>query len=251
MHRFFIPPDHLHGARVRFDDAQAQQMRRVLRLRPGDRVLALDGAGRQVEVELTEVGATAAGRVISESPAGGEPTARLTLYQSLLQRDKFEWVLQKGTEVGVVAFVPVVTRRSLVRDAELGPERLARGRRILQEAAEQSGRGALPALRPPLPFAAAAAEAAGYGRALLAWEGETRRTLAEALAAPPNPPTVALYVGPEGGFEPAEVALAAEQGALPVTFGPRILRTETAALVGAALVLYQLGEMDAPRAARP
>ena len=251
MHRFFVSPDARHGARIRFDDAQAQQMRRVLRLRPGDRVVALDGAGRQYEVELDEVGATAAGRVLAEAAAAGEPVARLTLYQSLLQRDKFEWVLQKGTEIGVAVFAPVITRRSLVRDAELGPERLARWRRIIQEAAEQSGRGALPALRPPLPFAAAAAEAAGYGRALIAWEGEARRTLGEALAAPPEPLTVALYVGPEGGFDPVEVEAATGHGALPVTFGPRILRTETAALVGAALVLYQLGELDAPRAGGP
>lgn len=245
MHRFFISPDRRAGAVVRFDADQARQMTRVLRLRPGDRVLVLDGAGRQYEVALEAVGANAVGRVVAESAAAGEPGVHLTLYQSLLKRDKFEWVLQKGTEIGVAAFAPVITRRSLVRDANVAPDRLARWRRIIQEAAEQSGRGALPALRPPVPFATAVGEAASYGRALIAWEGETEHTLAAALGERLSAPTVALFIGPEGGFETVEVEAAAAAGAQPVTLGRRILRTETAAIVGAALVLYELGEMGA------
>jgi len=245
MHRFFIPPDRRAGTIVHFEADQAHQMARVLRLRPGDRVLALDGTGRQYEVALETVDATAAGRVVAESVAAGETGARLTFYQSLLKRDKFEWVLQKGTEIGVAAFVPVITRRSLVRDAGVEPDKLARWRRIIQEAAEQSGRGALPALRPPVPFATAVGEATGYGRALIAWEGETERSLAAVLAEPLSRSTVALFIGPEGGFDPVEVEAAVAGGVLPITLGPRVLRTETAALVGAALVLYELGDMGA------
>ncbi len=247
MHRFFISRDQLHGLVVRFDDVQAHQMRRVLRLRPGDRVVALDGVGLQYEVVLEEVtNSRVTGLVAAQAPATGEPRARLTLFQSLLQRDKFEWVLQKGTEIGVAEFVPVITRRSLVRDADdVGEHKLERWRRIIKEAAEQSGRGMLPRLLSPVPFEFAAAEALAHERALIAWEGERRRTVDDYLGGERDVRQVALYIGPEGGYEAAEVREAEEFGARAVTLGPRVLRTETAAIVGAALVLHELGEMGA------
>ena len=289
MHRFFITPAQRRGQIVRFDDVQAHQMRRVLRLRPGDRVLALDGQGWQYEVALEEVSnSRVTGLVATQTAATGEPRVRLTLFQSLLQRDKFEWVLQKGTEIGVAAFVPVITRRSLVRDADdVGENKLERWRRIIKEAAEQSGRVALPTMGAAVPLAVALAglpspqpspegrggEASspqpspdGRGdsgslplrgrvrerglvapatRALLAWEGEPERTLRQALGETNGLTDVALFIGPEGGFEAAEIEAAANQGVATFTLGRRILRTETAAVVGAALLLYELGEMGA------
>jgi 16S rRNA (uracil1498-N3)-methyltransferase len=245
MHRFFITPDQRRGLLVHFDGEQAHQMRRVLRLRPGDRVVALDGQGSQYDVALEEVSnSRAAGRVVAQTAATGEPRVRLTLFQSLLQRDKFEWVLQKGTEIGVAAFVPVITRRSLVREGDVGENKLARWRRIIKEAAEQSGRGALPSLVGPLPFAAAL-PAQGHDRALIAWEGEAQRTVRDALGGARDVTNVALFIGPEGGYEAEEIDEAASHGAVSISFGRRILRTETAAVVGAALVLYELGEMGA------
>ncbi len=243
MHRFFVSPEQLTGRHVHFDADQAHQMRRVLRLRPGDRVLVLDGRQWQYDVTLEEVrNVRAVGRLGERAAAAGEPAARLTLYQSLLRREKFEWVLQKGTELGVAAFVPVITRRSLVRDAEdVTPEKLLRWRRIMKEAAEQSGRGRLPELSLPLPFDAALAAA---GRpAVIAWEGESVVNLREALGSRLSGAEVALFVGPEGGYEPDEIAAAREAGVVPFTLGRRVLRTETAAIVGVALLLHELGEM--------
>lgn len=244
MHRFFIAPDQLSGARVRFADDQAHQMRRVLRLRPGDRVMALDGRGKVYEVVLEEVtNARVIGHATATAEATGEPAARLTLYQSLLRREKFEWVLQKGTELGVAAFVPVITRRSLVRDAEdVTPEKLSRWQRIIREAAEQSGRGLLPELRPTLSFSDATQAARAADRALIAYEGDAPHTIRDALQSAPR--SVALFIGPEGGYEPEEVDEAVAAGAVAVTLGRRILRTETAAVVGAALILHELGEMS-------
>lgn len=245
MHRFFVSPDQISQRFVRFDDDQAHQMRRVLRLRPGDSVLALDGLGNQYEVTLEEVShARATGLASAAVAATGEPSARLTLYQSILRREKFEWVLQKGTEIGIAAFIPVITRRSLVRDAEdVRPEKLDRWRRIIKEAAEQSGRGRLPALHPPISFSEAGLEARAADLALFAWEGEARRTLREALTARAAARHLALFIGPEGGYDPAEVSEAEAWGAIPVSLGRRTLRTETAAVVSAALVLYELGEL--------
>ncbi len=184
-HRFFVNPDHIRGDRVQFSPEQAHQLDRVLRLGAGDRVVVLDGRGAAYEVELAEVTRRKArGEIRDRREATGEPATTLVLYQSLLQRDKFEWVLQKGTEVGVAAFVPVITRRSLVRDAaKVTAEREARWTRILTEAAEQAGRGRVPELRPPLGFSEAVAEAAAReGPALLAYEDAAGLGLAQALA---------------------------------------------------------------------
>ncbi len=162
MHRFFVTPQQIAHSAVRFDDDQAHQIRRVLRLRPGDRVLVLDGEGWQYEVTLEEVALSRViGLVTTKGHSTGEPSVRLTLFQSLLKREKFEWVLQKGTEIGVDTFVPMITRRSLVRDTEdVKPEKLGRWQRIIKEAAEQSGRGLLPRLLAPMPFAQAIASRA-------------------------------------------------------------------------------------------
>ena len=245
MHRFFVNPQQITHRVVRFDDDQARQMRRVLRLRPGDLVLALDGLGWQYEVTLDEVThAGAIGHATLPTEATGEPSVRLTLCQSLLRREKFEWVLQKGTEIGVTAFVPVITRRSLVRDVEdVTSEKLSRWRRIIKEAAEQCGRGKLPSLASPIELAAAAPQARAAGIALIAWEGESRRLVRDALDGREAVRDVILFIGPEGGYEPDEILAAESWGAVPVSLGRRILRTETAAVVGAALVLHELGEL--------
>lgn len=244
MYRFILDPRQIAGAHALFDEDQARQMRRVLRLRPGDRVLVLDGRGRQYEVMLQEVSnARVTGQVIGQTEATGEPAARLTLFQSLLRREKFEWVMQKCTELGVAAFVPVITRRSLVRGDDVTNEKLARWRRIIKEAAEQSERGLLPEVQAPVALEDAFAQAQHYAKTILLWEGAAGAGVAPALAGLPAAPAVALFVGPEGGYDATEVEQAQVAGATVATLGPRILRTETAAVVASALVLHALGEM--------
>lgn len=243
--RFFVPPGNIRGRHVRFLDYQATQIGQVLRLRAGDAVVVLDDSGMAHDVVLDEVGrGHAAGTVHSRYAAGGEPETRVTLYQSLLKRDKFEWVLQKATEIGVAGIVPVITRRTLVRDTgDVTPEKQGRWERIILEAAEQSGRGRLPELAGPLPFMEALDEAKSHDRTLLAHEGEREAGVRAALAGLQPGASLALFVGPEGGFDAEEVALAEVEGAAVVTLGSRVLRTETAAAVALALALYELGDM--------
>lgn len=113
----------------------------MLRLRVGDHVLLLDGSGREYEVELTALAATAAqGVVLASREGAGEPNVRLVLYQALIKGQRFDWVLEKGTELGVAAFVPIVSSRSQVRPSAPSSVRLERWRRVIVEAAEQSGR---------------------------------------------------------------------------------------------------------------
>jgi 16S rRNA (uracil1498-N3)-methyltransferase len=242
--RFFVPVSSFEGELVRLSREQAHQVRQVLRLEPGDTVVVLDDRGAEYEVTLAEVGPKeAAGRVVSTRPAAGEPKVQLTLFQSLLVREKFEWVLQKATEVGVTQIVPVLTARGLVRTKQIEENKLDRWQRILTEAAEQSHRGRIPRLEPVVPFADVFSRFVGFERFLIAAPSETV-SLREALHGIGRPePSIALLIGPEGGFTDEEAALAREKGAIAVGLGPRILRTETAAVVACALILYELREM--------
>jgi 16S rRNA (uracil1498-N3)-methyltransferase len=243
MHHFFLPPSLLTAETVEFPAETARQVALVLRLAPGDRVTVLDGLGSACEVELLQVSrAGVSGRVLQKRPAGGEPRTRLTLYLALTGRDKFEWMLQKCTEVGAAAFVPVITARSLVQDGTDAGKKLERWGRIVREAAEQSRRGRVPEVRAPLRFDAAL-EAADMPLKLIPWEGEQAVGLRQALAPWQGQADLnaAVFIGPEGGFSAAEIEAARRAGFQPVTLGERILRMETAAVVAAALMLYELG----------
>lgn len=244
MNRFFVSKSDIQGEQVILGADQSHQICNVLRMKPGNRIVVLDNTGFEYEVVLTGLakdGVT--GRIESRQAGAGEPHAELTLYQSLLAREKFELVLQKCTEVGVSRFVPVITQRSLVRDADsVTPKKLTRWRRIITEAAEQSHRSKIPELAGPMRFESAAHELNAFDRSLIASTHERETTLQKALHSgnEKNPKTIALLIGPEGGFTDQEVSEAVEAGGAPVSLGPRILRTETAAIVTAALILHEL-----------
>ncbi len=245
MHRFFVPPEAIRQGQVRFPKPAARQMARVLRLRPGDMVAVLDGRGSLYRVILQRVERDeAVGRVVEREDASGEPRVSLALYAALIKGSRFEWIVQKGTELGVARFVPMVTERTVVRDLPLSSHRMARWERIAQEAAEQCGRARVPQIVEPVTFAAACQQAATADLGLIGWAGESRRSLASLFT--DRPGDVALLIGPEGGFTPEEVALARAQGLLPFSLGPRTLRAETAAIVAVTLVMYHAGELAPP-----
>ncbi len=244
VNRFFVPASSFDGGLVRLSPEQAHQVRQVLRLGPGDTIIVLDDRGAEYEVTLTTVGQKeAVGRVVSTRPTASEPKVQLTLFQSLLIREKFEWVLQKATEIGVTQIVPVLTARGLVRTKQIEENKLDRWQRILTEAAEQAHRGRIPRLEPVVSVADVFSRFVGFDRFLIAAPSETVN-LREALhGIGRSDASIALLIGPEGGFTDEEVTLARAKGAIAVGLGPRILRTETAALVACALILYELGEM--------
>ena len=244
MHRFFVSPAAVRGNQVYFSPDQARQLRSVLRMREGDQVLALDGQGLSYRVELVHLGKKSAlGRITETAPATGEPAGDLILCQAISRSERFEWVLQKAVELGVTVFRPLLTRRTVRRAP--GDAKWRRWQRIIQEAAEQSGRGRLPVLEEPLSFADAIASARGLALLPTVLAREPARQALDAASWP-----VTLFVGPEGGFDPQEVELARAFGVRPVSLGPRILRTETAAIALITLTMSALGELDGvgPRA---
>jgi 16S rRNA (uracil1498-N3)-methyltransferase len=247
MHRFFVPAEWLKEEVVTIAGPLVHRLRNVLRIRPDDRVILLDNSGWEHEVEILKVTSQhIEGRVVHKSLAASEPRTKITLYQALLKLNKFEWVLQKNTELGIVGFVPMITERCIIGSLEdISKTKTERWWRILMEAAEQSGRGRLPTLRPAVMFSTACEDAARGGLTLFPWEEEKERSLRSVLQATERPPfSINLFVGPEGGFAPEEVDQAQRYGALPVTLGPRILRAETAGLVTAAAILHHLGDLE-------
>jgi 16S rRNA (uracil1498-N3)-methyltransferase len=234
------------GAEIALPDDVAHQARDVLRLATGATLALLDGRGGQWPATLTTVSrAGVRARLGARESAAGEPRTRVVLYQGLLKAAKFEWVLQKGTELGVAAFVPLHTERAVTGAEDVGASKRARWLRILTEATEQCGRARVPDLAEPRTLADAARALPPGALALIPWEREHATALRAALAATgAAPPAIHLFIGPEGGFAQSEVALARECGVRPVSLGPRILRAETAAIVAAALALAACGELD-------
>jgi 16S rRNA (uracil1498-N3)-methyltransferase len=246
-YRFFVPPSVVQGTGVVLTDGDlVHQLGRVLRLRPGDSILLLDGSGCAYTVRLTAVErGQVCGDILETHPAGGEPSCVLTLYLPLLRGERFEWVLQKGTELGVAAFVPVVMQHSQAA-RQAGEHKGTRWQRILREAAEQACRGTIPTLSEPLPFDAACAAAAQTNLPLLLWEGAQgtdtpllRTVLRQSTTAAAAPTSLALLSGPEGGITPEELTWARTHGIMPVSLGPRILRAETAPIAAAAAIFYE------------
>ena len=236
LHRFFIPADALSGDRIEIGGEALHHLRTVLRLGPGSEVLLLDGAGNCCRALLETVGRERAVAAATARWRETEDLCPLRLLQALPKGDKFDLVLQKGTELGVTVFQPVLTGRAVARP-ETG--RTGRWERIVREAARQSRRPGLPSLAPLLPLADALATVREPLRLVL-WEAGAR-PLAEVLPTA-RPEGVAVLVGPEGGFSADEIAQVVVAGFLPVHLGPRILRTETAGLAITAILQYLFGD---------
>ncbi len=274
MHRFFVPPTWIANRQVALSGPVAHQVCRVLRMRPGERIVLLDDSGWEFETELRAVKPDRVeGQVLDKQLAPGEPRAKISLYQGVLKGDRFEFVLQKATELGVVEFVPLITARTVVGRLNDVQKKRRRWEQIIREAAEQSSRGRLPRLPEPMLFAGACARAQhSSGLSLLPWE-ETpsdgglslKQALREAasltvnlfvapeegltaeesdLARHYNIRPVNLFIGPEGGFTQEEIDLAQRHGIPAVTLGSRVLRAETAAIVAVAIVLHEMGDLE-------
>ena len=239
MQRFFLTETGLQPAQTVDLAAIAHQLQVVLRLQPGAQIILLDGLGHAYLTEITTLQRrTALGYIKQQLPDPPEPTLRLTLYQCSLKADKFEWILQKGTELGVASFVPVISERSVVRPAAALQKKYERWQAIIREAAEQCGRGCLPTLLEPLEWEAAVSHAQGLR--LLPWEAVTSsapRLAPFLLAQTPPPLALSLLIGPEGGISDMEATIAQKAGWQAISLGAQVLRAETAALAALAVAI--------------
>jgi 16S rRNA (uracil1498-N3)-methyltransferase len=240
-HRFFLAPETFIQNEVIFPTAIARQINSVLRLKRGQTVTILDNLGNCRPVNLTEIdNHLVTGTAGEIQPAPGEPLVRLILCPALTQREKFEWILQKGCELGVSEFSPLITSRTLSQDTKGWEEKLSRWQKILQEAAEQCGRGLIPSIFLPQRFEQYLRQLSGIPGFIL-HEKEQATGLAAGLRSTGK--SAALLVGPEGGFSEDEIKLAGDAGLVPVSLGARVLRMETAAIAACAVFMAVAGEL--------
>lgn len=244
MHRFFVAERAVPGDALTFRAGMVRQMTRVLRLGPGARVVAVDPDGWELTVEINRVrGREVEGLVVARERPRREPVVQVTVAQGLPRGEKFDLVVQKCTEIGATAILPVIASRSVGRlEGKEGPRR-ERWQRIAREAAEQAGRTVIPEVGPICTLAEAVERLAAADLFVVPWEEESARGLRSLLRGTGQPRSVGVLIGPEGGLAPEEVELARRHGALPVTLGPRLLRTETAGLVALAMIFYEFGDM--------
>lgn len=226
------------GARITLDAGATQHVLRVLRLRAGDRLAVFDGRGRECSARLAGT-ARAGAEVVLETceECSRESPLRVTLFQGISRGERMDLTIQKAVELGVARIVPLHTERTVVRlDEGRAERRLEHWRGIARAAAEQCGRTRLVDVAPPCPFATGLERPAGVGL-LLDPEGDAR---ADGL--PANATEIALLIGPEGGLSGAEGAQARALGFQPLRLGPRILRTETAAIAALAVLQARWGD---------
>lgn len=241
--RFFVEGVHAVGERVAFAADDARKIATVLRGRTGEQVHVVDSAGAAFAATLA-VDGTAVDAVLDEALARGsrESAVRITIAQALPKGQKMDLIVEKATELGVAAIVPLRSERVL--GADTGAHKIERWQRIARSAAQQCGRTAIPEVGAPTGWDELIATFGSYDRVYLPWELAEPAPLSSAFEPGAADLGAVLFViGPEGGFSSSEVARAVAAGATPISLGARILRTETVALVVLAAFAYARGEL--------
>ena len=236
MHRFFTNEIQPNTAVVRGDDVK--HIAKVLRLRAGDAVQLCDGSGRECDAVIKNIAPEAV--TLDTEPwreAITEPRVKVTLFQCLPKAGKMETIIQKCVELGACGFVPVQSERCVVVLKPPYEGRIERWQRVSEEAAKQSRRGVIPKVE--LPVSLDKLDFSGFDTVLAAYENEHTVSLKTSLRKA-CPSRVAIVIGPEGGFSDAEIDTLKKRGAIAVSLGTRILRTETAGMAMTAQILYEV-----------
>ena len=245
MARFFVPKPNIHGERASVAGGELEHMRRVLRLRPGDRVVLFDDEGAEHEGIIRAYRDGGAEIAIERTyrPERDSPLA-IMLAPALGKGDKLDLVVEKSTELGVAAIMPFICRRTVPQlGVDASRRRAERWRRIALAAAKQCGRTSVPEIDEPVDFADMLGRAEPPALKIFLWEGEKTLGLKALRERMPRPASLFLAVGPEGGFAPEEAELARRSGFHSVGLGRRILRTETAAVAAVALAQLLWGDL--------
>lgn len=243
-HHFFLPEKIDPGGPVTLEGENAHHARNVLRVRKGDSITLADSTGQGYTAAVVAVQKERVVVRVKALLASPEPRVKVTLYQGWPKGDKLDFTIEKSTELGVDRIEVVVTERSIPR-----PHQGAIGRRRERwqqkalAAARQCRRHLVPVVSGPQELPAALNAIQPDTLLLVPWEGECTRSLKSVMETVMEKQKLAVLIGPEGGLSPAEIDLARSHGGIPITLGPRILRTETAGLVCLAAIMYALGEL--------
>jgi len=255
MQRYFVAQENFGTNSVQIQGDDAFHIQNVMRAKLGDHIIVANGIGQETiaEIVVLSKGAVEASYLELTSSAG-EARVEVWVAQALPKGDKMETVIQKGTEIGANRFIPFTSERTIVQyDAKKEAKRVERWARIAKEAAEQAHRGRIPSIEPVATWRELLAMVPHATVAFICYEKENAQqfrkllqaVLSKDLASNCNhkPVQIMLIVGPEGGLTEGEIREAEEAGCRTISLGRRILRTETAAMVGLSCILYESGEI--------
>jgi len=255
MQRFFVEPSQIDGDEIIIRGGDVKHIKQVLRLKPGDQVEVSDGQGIVYLAELVFFGGSpdvpshftseqVLLTILERRKIASELPSKVILYQALPKSDKMELIIQKMVELGVYEIVPVVTSRCVVKlDDAKASKKVKRWNDIAQAAAKQSGRGIIPNVAMPLAFTEALRQASACDVKLIPYEMAEDMSATKTMIEQIKPgQSIAIFIGPEGGFALDEVQAAIALGCTPITLGKRILRTETAGLCVMSVLMFQLEE---------
>lgn len=244
MYQFFVEPSQIQGNKIYITGTDVNHIKNVLRMQPGEEIAVSNGTdGREYRCgieALEEEQIICTLRFVKED--GVELPSRVTLFQGLPKADKMELIIQKAVELGVYEIVPVSTKRCVVKlDEKKAKNKIARWQGIAEAAAKQSKRRIVPEVKDVMSFREALQYAEGLPVKLIPYElAEGMEATREQIERLQPGEEIAVFIGPEGGFEEEEILAAKKQGVLPITLGKRILRTETAGFTVLSWIMYQL-----------
>ncbi len=244
MYHFFVKPEQIGPREIRIEGGDVNHIRNVLRMRAGEQITVSSGEdNKEYRCELAQIGETlVTAKILWAEESGAELPVKIYLFQALPKGDKMERIIQKAVELGVSEIIPINTKRVVVRlDKKKEEARIKRWNAIAQSAAKQAKRMVVPQVKPVMPFAGAVEYAAPCDVKLIPYElAEDMAKTRELFSGIRPGQRVAVFIGPEGGFDEQEIALAAGAGLQPVTLGRRILRTETAGMAVLSVLMFQL-----------
>ncbi|MCI8795658.1 MAG: 16S rRNA (uracil(1498)-N(3))-methyltransferase [Dorea sp.] len=243
MQHFFVTPSQVGETDIYIEGSDVNHMKNVLRMRYGEELTVSDGDNLKYRcaVERYEEG-RAVLKILERMQSDTELSSRIYLFQGLPKQDKMELIIQKAVELGVYQIIPVSTSRCVVKlDEKKAVKKAERWRQIAVSAAKQAGRGYIPEVVPVIAYQEALAQAKKLNVILIPYELERgMRETRKIIEAIKPGQSIAVFIGPEGGFEKEEVEQALGCGARAVTLGRRILRTETAGLTALSVLMFHL-----------
>lgn len=243
MPKFFVLPEQVEEDKIILKGEDAKHIATVLRGKPEDIITVCDGNGMDYKCKLNSVNAKSVEALITERKyCDVEPKTTITLFQGLPKADKMELIIQKCIELGVDEIIPVMTERTVVKfgSDEKEKKKIERWQKIAESAAKQSGRGKITKIGQVCTLKQALEKASQKDGILLPYEEEKERTLKDFFSVFEGN-SLALFIGPEGGFSKEEIEMASKKKAIIVTLGKRILRTETAGMSVLSVLYYELG----------
>lgn len=248
MYQFFVEDTDVSEQFITITGSDVNHIKNVLRMKPGEKVRISSKSGQNFFCQLSDIGEmVVTAEILEEAAADTELPCQIYLFQGLPKNDKMELIVQKAVELGAYAVIPVAMKNCVVKlDEKKADSKVKRWQSIAESAAKQSKRSIIPKIHMPMSYREALTFAAELQVNLVPYENERGMVATKDTIEAIRPgQSVGIFIGPEGGFDEAEIAAAKDMGMQPISLGKRILRTETAGFTTLAILMYHLEEKNA------